>query len=127
MSTRMRLARCVLVAYAVVCLIMAVPLLLFIGRAAQWIRWSFDPTEGKVLGTAFVAFAFASLLAARDPRRHRLVVQTDLVFTGMATLALIYRVFIQTALTSESAPVFLGLAAVFTVLLAATYPPAEKS
>jgi hypothetical protein len=113
----------VLVVYALTCLAFAVPLLFFLGWGSSLVHWyGLDPTAGKLMGAALAALAVASLLAATDPARHRLVVLTQLVFTGLGVLALGYRLLLGPGHTHDVGWVILGLLALFALLFAVFYP-----
>ena len=50
-------------------------------RFAHWVNWRpFDPTMAKMLGAALFGFSIGSLLAARDPLKHRVIVQMEIVY-----------------------------------------------
>jgi hypothetical protein len=126
MSARNRASRYVLVAHAVVGLVFAVPMLFFAGRAAGWVHWAgFDATMVKLLGAALAALAVGSLLAARDPLRYRIMVQTEIVFTVLGALALAWRLWFGSGYTPHFAYVGFGVLLAFAVLFSVTYPAAE--
>jgi len=113
----------VLVLYALTCIAFAVPLLFFLGWGSSLVHWyGLDPTAGKLMGAALAALAVGSLVAATDPARHRIVVLTQLVFTGLAALALGYRLFLGPGHTHDVGWVILALLALFTLAFAAFYP-----
>lgn len=127
MPDRNDAVRIVLVAYALVCVAFAVPLLFFLRRGADLVHWyGLDPTAGKLLGAALVALAVGSLLAATDPSRHRLVVLTQLVFTVLGVLVLAYRLLLAAGHTHDVSWVILALLALFAVLFASFYPAGER-
>jgi hypothetical protein len=125
MSQRTAPCRWTLIAFGIVQLLIAVPLLLFLGRAFDWIGWwLFDPTGDKVLGAALASIGVASLLASRDPVRHRIVVQTDILLCFLTAVVLLYRLLIGGGPTIETPTVvWLVLSAVFFALFATFYPP----
>jgi hypothetical protein len=126
MSARTKASRYVLIAHAVVGLVFAVPMLFFAGRAANWVVWvGFDATMAKLLGAALAALAVGSLLAARDPLRYRIMVQTEIVFTVLGALALAWRLWFGAGLTPNFAYVGFGVLLAFAVLFSVTYPVEE--
>jgi hypothetical protein len=126
MSARSSASRYVLVAHAVVGLVFAVPMLFFAGRAANWVVWvGFDATMVKLLGAALAALAVGSLLAARDPLRHRIMVQTEIVFTVLGALSLAWRLWFGAGVTPNFAYVGFGVLLAFAVLFSVTYPVEE--
>jgi hypothetical protein len=126
MSARNRNARYVLILHAVIAEVVAVPLLLFAGRFADWVHWSFyDPTMSKMFGAALAALGVGSILASRDPLRHRVIVQTEIVYTGLSVLVLLYRHLRFPSTTPDFAWVALGAFVVLFVLFCVTYPQAE--
>jgi len=51
-------------------------------------------TTGKILGLgSLVALAYGAMRAALDPLRNKVVIQVLIIFTSLAALALIYRLF----------------------------------
>jgi hypothetical protein len=126
MSPRSRASRYVLVAHAVVGLLFAVPMLFFAGRAATWIEWvGFDATMVKLLGAALAALAVGSLLAAREPLRNRIMVQTEIVFTVLGTFGLGWRLWFGAGYTPNFAYVGFAVLLAFAVLFSLTYPVEE--
>jgi hypothetical protein len=128
MPARNRYATYVLWLHFVVAEVFAIPLLFFAGRFSDWINWKyFDPTMVKMLGVALAALGIGSLLAARDPLRHRVIVQTEIVYTAGSVVVLLYRLLRYSADTAGFAWVALAAFAVFFVLFCATYPREARS
>jgi hypothetical protein len=126
MSARGRASRYVLVAHAVVGLVFGVPMLFFAGRAAIWVDWvGFDLTMVKLMGAALAALAVGSALAARDPLRYRIMVQTEIVFTALGTLGLAWRLWFGGGYTPNFTYVGFGVLLAFAVLFSVTYPVEE--
>lgn len=123
MSARTKASRYVLIAHVVVGLVFAVPMLFFAGRAARWVEWSrYDPTMIKLLGAALAALAVGSFLAARDPLRYRIMVQTEIVFTVLGALGLAWRLWFGAGYTPRFTYVGFVVLLVFAVLFSVTYP-----
>lgn len=128
MSMRAKACRWTLVAHFCVAMVTSIPLLLFAGRWAGWVDWRpLDPTALKLLGAALFALGIGSLLAARDPFRHRVIVQTELVFTLVAAAGLLYRELRFPKATPDIGWAFCAVVAVFFVLFAAFYPRAKDA
>ncbi len=122
-----RFAQYVLFLHFVVAAAASLPLLLFAGRAAAWVDWvPFDATMAKMLGAALLALAVGSLLAARDPLRHRVVVQTEIVYTGASVAVLLYRLLRFPEFTPDVAWAWFAAFAVFFVLFSVSYPRAAR-
>jgi hypothetical protein len=127
MSARNRNARYVLIVHAIVAEVFAIPLLLFAGRFAEWLDWPvFDPTITKMLGAALAALGVGSLLASRDPLRHRVIVQTEIVYTGLSAIVVLYRLLRFSSTTPDSAWAVLAVFVVFFVLFTLTYPREDE-
>ena len=117
MPERTRMARILLIVYAVGSVAIAVPLLFTFGHTGDLA----DTTSGKILAAALLAMGFGALAAARDPWRDRLMIQVVMAFTALSALAIMYR------LAFEDHPVFptlilLPFAVAAPVLLALFYP-----
>lgn len=82
-----RLLRIVLIAYAFGSPVVAAAVAFGLGDAGNLA----DTTSGKILASALLALGYAAFVAARDPWRHRLIVQVLIVFTALATLSILYR------------------------------------
>jgi peptidoglycan/LPS O-acetylase OafA/YrhL len=114
---RTRMARILLIVYAIGSVAIAVPLLFTFGHAGDLA----DTTSGKILAAALLAMGFGALAAARDPWRDRLMIQVVMAFTALSALAIMYR------LAFEDHPVFptlilLPFAVAAPVLLGVFYP-----
>jgi len=84
-----------------------------------------DTTSGKVLASALLALGFGALIAARDPWRHRLVIQVLIVFTSLAALSIAYRLAFGYH-QPDSARYVLPFAVAAPVLLMVFYPRRPK-
>jgi len=127
MSARLSACRWTLIVHFVTAMVVGIPCLFFVGVAAGWIHWLwFDYSLVKVLGAALIALGIGSLLAARDPLRHRIMVQTEIVFTGLAALALAYRLIMQSSTTPHVGWVFLVVLATFFVAFCLFYPTDQR-
>jgi hypothetical protein len=80
----------------------------------------------KMYGAAMAALAVGSLLASRDPLRHRVIVQTEIVYTALGTIVCLYRLLRFGDHTPDFAWVIFAVFAVFLVLFSVTYPRAEE-
>ena len=78
-------------------------------------------TSGKVLAAAIVALAIGALLASTDPRRHRGVILVLIVFTSLATIAILSRL-IGDEHRHDPAAILLPVVAACPVLLAIFFP-----
>ncbi|MCX6364223.1 MAG: hypothetical protein NTW58_08680 [Actinobacteria bacterium] len=117
MRDRNAVARILLIVYAIGSVAIAIPLAFALGNAGDLA----DTTSGKILAAALLAIGFGALSAARDPWRHRLMIQVVMAFAALSSLAIIYR------LAFEGHPVFptlilLPLAVAAPVLFARFYP-----
>jgi len=128
MSSRTRACRWALVAYFAVAMVCSLLMFLLLGRSAEWINWAwYDPTGGKVLAAAVLALGIGSLLAARDPYRHRVMVQTLIVFNAAGPVGLLYRVLFESEMTPIGASwTFIALMTGFLVLFYVFYPQREE-
>ena len=128
MSPRNTYARYVLLLFFICSAVLAVPMLFFASRATRSLRWyPFDPLSTKMLGAALAALGVGALLAMRDPLRHRVIVQIDIVYTAMTTVVLIYREARFNSMTPNVVWFILGFAILLLVLLSVTYPAAEAA
>jgi len=84
---RLNVMRVLLVVYFVASCAVAVPLVLFTRHAGNLS----GTTSGRVLAAALVAMGIGALGAARDPAGQRLVIRVLIIFTALASLAIIYR------------------------------------
>ena len=128
MSSKTRTCRWVLVAYFAIAMVCSLLMFLLLGRSAEWINWAwYDPTGGKVLAAAVLALGIGSLLAARDPYRHRVMVQTLIVFNAAGLVGLLYRVLFESEMTPIGASwTFIALMTGFLVLFYVFYPQREE-
>ena len=78
-------------------------------------------TSGKILAAAMVALGVGALVAAMDPRRHRGVILVLIVFTSLATIAILSRL-IGDEHRHDPAAVLLPFVAACPVLLAIFFP-----
>jgi hypothetical protein len=83
-------------------------------------------TSGKVLAAALVALGFGAVMAMRDPWRDRVIIQILIVFTALASLAILSRLlFHHEPYSVDPAWVVLPFAVAAPVLFAAFYPRPE--
>ena len=118
-------ARYVLVLHFIVALVFGVLLLVLAGRFARWVNWGpYDPTLAKMLGAALFGLSIGSLLAARDPLKHRVIVQMEIVYAFVASVAVLYRLVRYSSTTPHFAWVPFAVTTAFFVLFSLTYPRA---
>ena len=123
MPRRNTVTRILLVVYALGSLAIVVPLLFDFPRAGELA----GTTSGKVLAAAIVALALGAAMAARDPWRHRLMIQVLIAFTALAALAILWRLlFHHEPYSVDPAWMVLPFAAALPVLLAVFYPRAPR-
>jgi hypothetical protein len=126
-SARNSACRWVLTVHFVAAWLFAVPLLFFAGKFADWVDWfPFDPTMAKLMGAALIAFGVGSLLAMRDPYRHRVIVQTEIVFAFVGAVTMLYREVWGGGDTPNFAWVVFGVLTAFFVLFSLAYPKADR-
>ena len=78
-------ARVLLVLYVVGTVTVALPLVLNLAGDLS------NTTSGKILAAALIALGAGAALAIRDPWADRRMIQVLIVFTSLATLAIVYR------------------------------------
>jgi len=127
MPAQVTACRWTLIVHFCTAMLIGIPCLFFVGVAAQWIHWWwYDYSMVKMLGAALIALGIGSLLASRDPLRNRIMVQTEIVFTGLAVLALAYRLIWQSSTTPRVGWAFLVVLAAFFVAFSIFYPRVER-
>ena len=117
MRDRIRVARMLLVVYAVGSVAVAIPLLLGFGNAGDLA----DTTSGKILAAALLAMAFGALAASRDPWRDRLMIQVIIAFTTLSAVAIVYRLAFEDHAVFPTL-ILLPLAVAAPILFAVFYP-----
>jgi hypothetical protein len=126
MSARNRTAAYVLIVHGIVAEVFAFVLLILGGRSSGWFDWvPYDATMTKMFGAALAALGIGSLLAARDPLRHRVIVQTEIVFTALSAIVLFYRAVRFPDFTPDFAWVIFAVFVLFFVLFSVTYPKSD--
>lgn len=86
MIDRRKVAKILLVAYALGSVVIAIPLLLY-ARAGDLA----ETTSGRVLAAALLALGLGALLAVNDPWGNRIIYKVLIAFTGLSVLALVLR------------------------------------
>jgi len=114
---RTNILRVLLVAYFLASVAVAVPVAMGIGRAGELA----GTTSGKILAAAIVALGLGALLAATDPRRHRVVILMLIAFTALSALAILSRV-IGDEHSEDPAAVLLPFVAACPVVLGILFP-----
>jgi hypothetical protein len=114
---RNRVARILLVLYALGSVAIAVPLLFAFGHAGDLA----DTTSGKILAAALLAMGFGALAASRDPWRNRLMIQVVMAFTALSSLAIVYRLAFEGHAVFPTL-ILLPFAVAAPVLFAVFYP-----
>ncbi len=110
-------ARALLIVYALGCIAVAIPLLLGIESTGNLT----GTTSGRILAAAILALGFGAAMASRDPWQNRLVVQVLIVFSGLAALAIVYRI-VTHHIPGDPALLALPLVIAAGALFAAFYP-----
>jgi peptidoglycan/LPS O-acetylase OafA/YrhL len=118
---RNRVAQALLIVYFLGSVAVALPLLFAIGRAGELV----DTTSGKILAAAVLSLGIGALLAVREPWRNRIMIQVLVLFTGMATLAIVYRLVFENH-ADDPARFLLVPAVVAPVLFLVFYPRAPE-
>jgi peptidoglycan/LPS O-acetylase OafA/YrhL len=114
---RIRVARTLLVVYAIGSVAIAIPLLLGLGNAGDLAA----TTSGKILAAALVAMAFGALAASRDPWRDRLMIRVIIAFTALSAIAIAYRLAFEDHAIFPTL-ILLPLAIAAPILFALYYP-----
>jgi len=114
---RTKVARILLIAYAIGSVAIAIPLAFALGNAGDLA----DTTSGKILAAALLAMGFGALAAARDPWRDRLMIMVLMVFTALSSLAIIYRLAFEGHAVFPTL-ILLPFAVAAPVLFALFYP-----
>jgi peptidoglycan/LPS O-acetylase OafA/YrhL len=118
---RNRVAQALLIVYFLGSVAVALPLLFAIGRAGELV----DTTSGKILAAAVLSLGIGALLAVREPWRNRIMIQVLVLFTGMATLAIVYRLVFENH-ADDPARFLLVPAVAAPVLFLVFYPRAPE-
>lgn len=85
-------------------------------------------TTGKILGLgSLVSLAYGAARAALDPARNKVVVQVLILFTALAALAILYRLFVEGENHTLATWTLLLLAVAGPVLMVALYPRGTAS
>lgn len=112
-----KLLTLVLYAYAAVSLLVSVPLMLWLGPAAS-VK---NSTSVRLLGAALFSLSIGAMIASRDPTRNKGLLAVEVVFTALATLALVNRHFVYHSL-GQRAWLILPAMLVCLVLLLVLFP-----
>jgi hypothetical protein len=114
---RNAVARTLLIVYALGCVAVAVPLLIGVEGTGDLT----GTTSGRILAAAILALSFGAAMASRDPWQNRLFVQVLIVFSVLAALAIVYRIFVHRS-PGDPALLLLPLTLVAAALFAVFYP-----
>ena len=117
MRDRIRVARPLLVVYAIGSVAVAIPLLLGFGNAGDLA----DTTSGKILAAALLAMGLGALVASRDPWRDRLMIKVIIAFTTLSAVAIAYRLTLEDH-SAFPTLILLPLAVAAPILFALSYP-----
>jgi hypothetical protein len=124
LATKNTVARVLLVLYALGSFAVVIPLLLDLTGTGELS----GTTSGKILAAAIFSLGLGAGLAARDPWRNRLLIQVLIAFTGLAALAILWRLlFHEEFYEIDPAWVVLPFACAAPVLLAVFYPRPPES
>ena len=120
MLSRTRLLQGLLILYFLGSLVVAVDLLFgYVGHLA-------DSTSEKLFAAAIISLGVGALIAATDPLAHRVIVQVLILFTTLASLALLRRIVLIHE-RDELVWLALPLTAAAAVLLCIFYPRTGRS
>ena len=108
------------VAFGAACVAFALPLILQLGPAETVT----NGTSVRVLGAALLSLAVAAFSAAKDPRRHRIVLRVEIVFTALTAVFLIVRLA-SDHVANDRAWLVLTPVVLCLVLLLVLYPRSE--
>jgi len=114
---RIRVARTLLIVYAIGSVAVAIPLLLGFGNAGDLA----DTTSGKILAAALLAMGLGALVASRDPWRDRLMIKVIIAFTTLSAVAIAYRLTLEDH-SAFPTLILLPLAVAAPILFALFYP-----
>jgi hypothetical protein len=115
MAGRNMVARVLLAVYVLGTVVVVLPLVLDLAGDLS------NTTSGKVLAAALIALGTGAGLALRDPWADRRVIQVLIVFTCLATVAILYRLAFEHH-PRDLAWFVLPFAAAAPVLFAVFYP-----
>jgi hypothetical protein len=120
MPNRSTVIRALLAIYVAGSVAVAVPLVLNLAGDLS------NSTSGKVLAAAVIALALGAALAMRDPWANRAMILVLIVFTSLATVAILYRLLFEPEHEPDPARYLLPIALAAPVLLAVFYPRAPE-
>lgn len=120
MPDRYRINRILLVLYALGSVVILVPLLLTYQAGALG-----RTTSGRILAAALLALAVGALGATRDPWANRLLVKVLIVFTGLVSLAIAWRLVTHHS-EHDVGWLFLPPALAACILLTVFFPRAPR-
>ena len=89
MSSNNTIVRVLLAVYVAGSVAVAVPLVLNLAGDLS------NSTSGKVLAAAVIALGLGAALAIRDPWANRIMILVLIVFTSLATVAILYRLLFE--------------------------------
>jgi hypothetical protein len=112
--------RTLLWSYALGAVLVANPVAFAFGSAGELA----GTTSGKALAGALVVLGHGALRAARDPWRHRVVVQMLILFAALAALAVSYRLVFERQHERGPAALVMVVCVAAVVLLLRFYPRA---
>jgi hypothetical protein len=120
MPDRNAVTRALLAIYVAGSVVVAIPLVFNLAGELS------NSTSGKVLAAAVIALGMGAALAIRDPGANRPIILVLIVFTGLAAVAILYRLLFEPGHRPDPARFLLPLALAAPVLLAVFYPRAPK-
>ncbi len=119
MPTKNDVSRILLALYALGSVAVVIPLVLDLPGAGELA----GTTSGKILAAAILALGLGAALAARDPWENRVIIPVLIAFMGLASLAILWHLFVHRQLYgAHPAWLVLLVAVAGPVLLAAFYP-----
>ena len=116
MSSNHTIVRTLLAVYVAGSAAVAVPLVLNLAGDLS------NSTSGKVLAAAVIALGLGAALAIRDPWQNRIIILVLIVFTSLATVAVLYRLLFEPQHDPDPARFLLPLSLAAPLLFAVFYP-----
>lgn len=112
--------RGVQLAFGAACVAFALPLIFELGPAETVT----NGTSVRVLGAALLSLAVGALSAAKDPRRNRIILRVEILFTALTAGFLAYRLFTD-HIAHDRAWFVLPPVAICLILLLVLYPRSD--
>ena len=117
----MKALRGVQLVFGAACVAFALPLIFELGP----VETVTNGTSVRVLGAALLSLAVGAFSAAKDPRRNRIVLRVEILFTALTAGFLAYRL-ISDHIAHDRVWFILPPVAICLILLLVLYPPADE-